>query len=233
MLARLLEMTWTLSSMAIIPVAAVESARIGVSPFSIRHVGELVDRLLTLVALLLQHRGDLRVGAGDLDHPRHLADAAHVRFLDRTLHDRRLGRRLRRRAADRVEGAAAVLLQELRIGEIDDAQAAALAVRLGRAFAHADRAVLADRDLPVAGLEGDRPRGAENDVAFAGDELARGVDLQRAVARVTLAPRGLHREEARAINGDVERIARALDGPLAHVVPDAAVAHEADAAAAA
>src|SRR5438132_3373841 len=97
MLAILLEMTWTLSSWAIIPVAAVCSARMEnpPDPGSARNFGELVDGVAAHVALLLQERRDLRVSARDFDHARHFDDAAHVRLLDRTLHDARSGRRLR------------------------------------------------------------------------------------------------------------------------------------------
>ena len=45
----------------------------------------------------------------------------------------------------------------------------------------------------------------------AGHELAGGVDLQRAVAGVALAARGLHHQEGVAVDGDVERIAGLLD----------------------
>ena len=46
--------------------------------------------------------------------------------------------------------------------------------------------------------------------AFGGDELAAGVDLQRAVARVALAARRLHGQERVAADRDVERIAGLL-----------------------
>src|SRR6185437_6652965 len=181
------------------------------------------------VALLLQHRGDLHVAARDLDHARHLDDAAHVGLLQFALHD--LGARggLRRHAGRRFEGAAAVLLQLLRIGEIDDGQRAAHAVGGGITLARADGAVGTDRDLPVVGLERDRAAAAEDGIAFRGHQLAGGVDLERAVARVALAARCLHREETVAVDGDVERIAGALHAAGVHVVPDAAVAHIADA----
>src|ERR1700757_2118073 len=98
MLAILLEMTWTLRSWAAIPEAAMSRARMAMSPGSGRNRGELVERLHALGVLLLQHAGDRLVGAGDLDHARHLGDRADVRLLDRALHDARVLRRLRRNA---------------------------------------------------------------------------------------------------------------------------------------
>src|SRR5207253_11280437 len=43
-----------------------------------RNFGKFVDCRFAHVALVLQQAGDLRVGACDLDHARHLDDAAHV-----------------------------------------------------------------------------------------------------------------------------------------------------------
>src|SRR5262245_21571423 len=100
MFAMLLEMTWTLSSWAIMPVAAVCRARIVSSPripgASGRHFGQPLDRLAAQVAVLLQHPGDRLVGAGDLDQAVHLDHGAHVRLLDCALGDRRIGVRGRR-----------------------------------------------------------------------------------------------------------------------------------------
>src|SRR5690242_9146479 len=112
MLAMLLAMTSTLSSWAIIPVAAVLSARMARLPtlYSARHVGELLDGLLVQIALRLQQRGDLLVGARDRDQAGHLDDAVHVRFLDGALHDLGRGVGRRRRIASR-EVVGAVLLQ--------------------------------------------------------------------------------------------------------------------------
>src|ERR1700729_2592234 len=98
MLAILPAMTWTLRSMAAMPVAAVSSARILRSPQSPeeltgRLLRQLLQRVAALVALLLQDGGDVAVAAGDLDHPRHLGDGIDVRFLDRALHDAGAGRR--------------------------------------------------------------------------------------------------------------------------------------------
>src|SRR3954453_471260 len=104
MLAILFDITWTLSSCAIMPVAAVWRARMAVflaQALCVRDFGELLDRRAPHVALLLQDAGDLGVGACHLDHARHLDDAAHVRFFDIALHDsllrRRLGLHARRR----------------------------------------------------------------------------------------------------------------------------------------
>src|SRR5215468_8585620 len=100
MLAMLLEMTWTLSSWAIIPVAAVLSARMWWSPDSVlalrRNFGEPVDGVALHVAGLLQYAGDRRVGARDLHHARHLDHAAHIRLLEIALHDAHALRQLRR-----------------------------------------------------------------------------------------------------------------------------------------
>src|ERR1019366_2682798 len=193
--------------------------------------GELVDRRLAEIALLLQYGGDLGVAAGDFDHARHLDHAAHVRFLDGALHDAGRRRGLRLHAGRRIESAAAVFLQLLRIGERDQPKLAARRIDFRVAFAHADRAVAADRHLPVGRLQRDRAAVAEHRITVAGDELARWIDLHRAVAGVAFAARRLHYQEGVAIHGDIERIAGALDRPLAHIVPNAAVLHEAHAAA--
>jgi hypothetical protein len=66
-------------------------------------------------------------------------------------------------------------------------------------------------------------------MAFRGDELALAVDLQRAVARVTLAARRLHREECIAADRDIKRIAGRLHRTLREVDPGCAILHEADA----
>ncbi len=68
--------------------------------------------------------------------------------------------------------------------------------------------------LLSVGLELDRPAVAEHAVAGAGHELALGVDLQRAVAGVALAARGLHDQEGVAVDGDVERVAGRRVGPV-------------------
>src|SRR5258705_8270457 len=95
MLAMLLAMTWTLSSWAIIPVAAVCSARMVCFPdaqvASARNFGELLDGILVKIALLLEEQADLAIGAGDLDQPGHLDDAGDVRFLGRALDQAGLG----------------------------------------------------------------------------------------------------------------------------------------------
>ena len=56
--------------------------------------------------------------------------------------------------------------------------------------------------------------GAEHRIAGCGDELALRVDLERAVAGVALAARRLHREEALAVDGDVERVLGVLERAL-------------------
>src|SRR6185437_3415062 len=113
MFAMLLAMTSTLSSWAIIPVAAVFSARMAsvlaysfvcacsrrravirraaTCVVSARHGGELLDGVLVQVALVLQQQGDLRVGARELDQARDFDHAVDVRLLDRALDQRRRG----------------------------------------------------------------------------------------------------------------------------------------------
>src|SRR5215475_5925320 len=127
MLAMLLEITWTLSSWAIIPVAAVWSARMMIASQALgRDFGELLDRAAPQVAELLQHGGDLRVGPRHLDHARHLDHGVHVRLLDRTLRYARGGAGiLRCHASRRGEQARAVLLQLLDVVEANEAQLAA------------------------------------------------------------------------------------------------------------
>src|SRR4029450_11360155 len=144
MLAILLEITWTFSSWAIIPVAAVWSARMMIASqtyagtsasFSTAlrrrwgecgSVGELLDRAAPQVPELLQHGGDLRVGSRHLDHARHLDHGVHVRLLDRALRHTRGGARiLRCHAGRRAEQAGAVFLQPLDVVEMNEAQLAA------------------------------------------------------------------------------------------------------------
>ena len=50
-----------------------------------RNVGEFFERGFAQVALLLQQRGDLRVGARHLDHLAHLGDRIDVGFFDKAL----------------------------------------------------------------------------------------------------------------------------------------------------
>src|SRR5262249_30094483 len=143
-----------------------------------------------------------------LDHARHLDHGLHVRLLDRALRHARFGRILRRHAGGRGEQARAVLLQLLDIVEANQAQ---LAARRGIARVSApagrDGAVRVDRDAVVGRLELNRTAVADHAVAVTGDELALRVDLEGAVARVTLAARRLYHEEGVAIDGDVERVA--------------------------
>ena len=120
-----------------------------------------------------------------------------------------------RRRRRRRESAAAVLLQLLRLGEGRRAGACrARSSTLEAAVADADRAVGADRDVAVGRLQRDRAAVAEHLIAVGGDQLAGGVELQRAVAGVALAARRLHRQEAVAVDRDVERVAGVLgSGP--------------------
>jgi hypothetical protein len=95
----------------------------------------------------------------------------------------------------------------------------------GRRPRRGDRAVAADGDADVVGLEGDGAALAEDQVALLGDELVLGVELEGAVAGVALALGRLHHEEAAAVDGDVERIAGLGDAALGQVgggraVPD-------------
>src|SRR5580658_9737983 len=213
MLAILPAMTWTLRSMAAIPVAAVSSARMLRSPQSSeeltgRLLRQLLQRVAALVALLLQDGGDVAVAAGNLNHARHLGDGVDVRFLERALDDAGIGRR--RTGIDAIrrhEGGAGILLQQLRLIEAGDLQLAALRVGGARAFAHGDDAVRADADVVIGGLERDRAAVAEHLIAFAGDELAGGVGRERAVPGIALAARRLHHQIALAVERDVERIA--------------------------
>ena len=76
-----------------------------------RNVGEFLDRRFVQVALLLQQRRDLRVGARDLDHAAHLGHRVDVGFLDETLPHRGFGVGLRGAFAGRIEVGA--FLQQL------------------------------------------------------------------------------------------------------------------------
>src|SRR3989442_15768845 len=106
MFAMLLEMTWTLSSWAIIPVAAVCNARMTYLSLGLgRNFGEALDRVAAHIVLLLQDVGDFGIGARQFDHARHLDDRAHVRFLDRALHDADVDRGLRLNAVGRPKRA--------------------------------------------------------------------------------------------------------------------------------
>src|ERR1700687_4376940 len=113
MLAMLLAMTSTLSSWAIMPVAAVCSARMawfsGSQVVSGRDIGELLDGVLAHFALLLEQGGDLLIGARDLDQARHLDHAVHVRLFDRALLQPGRGVGRRRDAGGGREVAVAVL----------------------------------------------------------------------------------------------------------------------------
>src|SRR5690348_4581848 len=137
MLAMLLAMTWTLSSWAIIPVAAVLSARIARSPrsqpTSARNIREFMDRVLVQIALLLKEVRDLLVGARNLDQPRHLDHAVHVRFFRHALHELRFGVGRGRDAVGSREQGPGLLLQLL--GGIKTHQPDSSALRLGPGIA--------------------------------------------------------------------------------------------------
>src|SRR6266545_590349 len=227
MLAILLEMTWTLSSWAIMPVAAVWSARMDyISRFLIWNLGQLLDRAAALIVVLLEDAGDVGVGARHLDHARHLDDAAHVRLLERALDHANFLRHLRRDAVGRGKQARSVLLQLRDAVETHQPQLAARGIGLGvGALARRDGAVFVDGDVAVGILELDRTAFAQHLKAFAGDQLAGGVDLQGAVAGVALAARSLHDQEGVAVDRDVERIAGALDRTGPEIVPGCAVLH--------
>src|SRR3979409_70136 len=127
MLAMLLAMTWTLSSWAIIPVAAVCSARMVCFPdaqvASARNFGELLDGILVKMPFLLQEEAArVGIGARDLDQPGHLDDAVDVRFLGRALDQAGLGVRHGGDAGRGQEVVGAVLLQLLRRVEAHEAQ---------------------------------------------------------------------------------------------------------------
>ena len=127
----------------------------------------------------------------------------------------------------------AFLHQLLRVGEPDQPQLAAHRVDPVGAFEHGDVAVGGDGDFLVGRLEHDRAGGAEHRIAGGVDELALIVDLQSAVAGVALAGRGLHHEEAAAVDRDVERVLGQLGRALREILEGAAVLHVADAAVAA
>src|SRR4029079_14787013 len=129
-----------------------------------RYVGELVDSAVSHVALLLQHRGDLSIGAGDLDHSTDLDHAADVGFLDRALHHARGSIGLRRDAGRSRKRAAAVFGQThaLWIVERDDPQFAANGILDCVARPDAHGAVGIDRNLAIIGLHRDRTAVAED-----------------------------------------------------------------------
>src|ERR1700722_20317509 len=197
MLAMLLAMTSTLSSWAIIPVAAVWSARmvrlLACLVASARYSSELGNGVLAQIAGVRQQRGDLRVGARDLDQARDRDHAVDVRLLDRALDQLRVGMGRRRDAGRRDVEVVAFLLQLLRRREADDADLAAKRFGVGgTGFRDGDAPVRRDHHVVVRRLKDDRPVVAYHRRAVAGDELALPVDLQRAIAGVAIAPRRLH-----------------------------------------
>src|ERR1700761_879090 len=209
MLAMLPAMTWTCRSIAAMPVAAVSSARIRTSPQTLpaalsryssgaagrRRLRQLRQRIAALVALLLQDVGDVGVGLRDLDHAGDLGHRIDVGFFDRALHHlRALRRRPRIDSGRRLEGRAAILLQQLRLVEADQLQLAAGRVGGTGALAHGDDAAWADYYVVIGVRERDRPGIAEHRVTVAADELAGAVDAERAIAGVAHARGGLHRE---------------------------------------
>src|SRR5215472_12018121 len=124
MFAMLLAITWTFSSCAAIPVAAMYKARTLCSPVDrlSGHVSQLLNRGLVQVALRLQEIGDLGVAAGDLDQARHFNDPADVGFFDVALHQCGVGGGIWCDPRWRKEVVIAVLLQTLRLREIDQNQ---------------------------------------------------------------------------------------------------------------
>src|SRR5665647_2271426 len=175
-LAMLLEMTWTFSSWAAIPVAAVYKARMGQVSLG-RNVGELLDGGLVEIALLLQQGRHLGVGAGHLDHAAHFHDRVDVGLFDESLAQLRGRVGLRRDAIARRVKVGAVLQEFLRIGETDHPQLAAHRIDPVEAFEHGDVAVLGDRDVVVGRLEHDRAGVAEHGIAGRRHQLALTVDI--------------------------------------------------------
>ena len=72
-------------------------------------------------------------------------------------------------------------------------------------------------------LELDRTAVAHDPIAGAGHQLSLRVDLQRAVAGVALAARGLHHQKSVTVDGNIERIAGLADRPGVEIVPGGAV----------
>ena len=124
----------------------------------------------------------------------------------------------------------AFLQKLLRVRETHDPQLAAYRVDPVDAFENADIAIGGDADVMVGRLEYDRAAGAEHGIASRRHELALIVDLQSAVAGITLAGCGLHNQETAAIDRDIERVLGLLGGTLREVLEAAAVEHEADGA---
>ena len=157
-------------------------------------------------SLVLQQQGrDLAVGAVHLDQGAHLRHGVDVGFLDETLLHRRSGIGLRGARCRRIE-VRALLLELPRVGKIDDLELAADRIRPRGAIQHGDGAVGRNADVMVGRLKHDRSAGAEHGIAGDGDKLALAVDLQTAVAGVTLAGGGLNREKAAAVDRDIQRI---------------------------
>ena len=131
--------------------------------------------------------------------------------------------------AGREEGRIAVLLQPARLVESHDLERAAVGAGAAGAFAHADDAGRTDGDVVIGLLEGDRPGSAEHLIAALGDELAGGVDGERAGAGVAHPARRLHRDIALAVDGDVERVAGAFERARGKIDPGGAILDERDA----
>src|SRR5204863_6669760 len=105
----------------------------------------------------------------------------------------------------RGEDVRTLVPERLRIGKAHEPQLPALALR------RRDGGVGSDLDAGLLRAERDRAALAHDVVAVAGDELALGIQREGAVARVALARRRLHHEEAVALDRSVERVAGALD----------------------
>src|SRR3990167_1419308 len=196
MFAMLFEMTSTLSCWAIMPVAAMLSDCMDFLPYFPKGAGaasgrrpEFLNGLAThLVRLVYEFLG-ARIGTRDVDHVGHLDDWLHIRAFERALHeagvfngDFRLGR---------VEHGVADIAHVLRIFEGNDGKLAALAAIRG------DRAVAGDGDAGfVLGKADRRACIGEDEGAGGGGELAFGVEVEVAIARVEDAGFRLHAEEA-------------------------------------
>src|SRR3990172_3972328 len=177
MLAMLFEMTSTLSCWASIPVAAMlRDLMCRILP-CYSYSGGRNDRVDD-AALQLVLGFDHALGGLEVAHHRHqqgqLDHRADVRFLDHTLDD--FGRQVRQRRRGRLVQAAGYLAQFLLVGEAHDIQA------VDRAALGGNRAVGCDDDLAVIRRNDDRAAGAAYGMAFAGHQLAFGVELETAEA---------------------------------------------------
>src|SRR5215469_5229037 len=197
MFARLFAITSTLVCCAAMPVAAMLRARI----YSLLALdrGELVDRLAHEFGMgLAEVHGGL-VGPHDLDHVRDFDDGLDVRAFDGALlHGG--GRRLRplRR---RIE-AAALARERAVVGEVDDVELADDAVLA------ADGSVRGDGDVAVIRRYRNVAALALHGIAGVGDEAARRIEREMAVARIAGAVGRLDDEITLTVQRHIERRAR-------------------------